>query len=161
MLAALSRLPALVGPQVAALLRAHRAAALFALREQAVCGPILATRYDLLDYLHAAMAHDGEEALRVFFLNARRELIAEEVIARGGIGDIAVEPRRVLVRALELGATGLLLVHNHPSGDPTPSIADRIFTRRLTTAGDSLGILLHDHLVLARDGHARVAVTQS
>lgn len=155
-----ARLATLVGPPAARLLAAHRAATLFGLREPAVRGPIVATRYELIDYLHHRMAHDATEALRVFFLNRRRELIAEEVIARGGPDAIVAEPRQVLARALECGATGLILVHNHPSGDPTPSPADRRFTRALAIAGECLGIAVHDHLVVARDGVRQVAKGQ-
>lgn len=147
-----ARLAALVGGPAARLLAAHHAALLFGLREPAVRGPIVATRYELIDYLHHRMAHDVVEGLRVFFLNRRRELIAEEVVARGGPDGVAAEPRQLLVRALECGATGLILVHNHPSGDPTPSLADRRFTRALAAAGSHLGIAIHDHLVVARDG---------
>lgn len=128
------------------------------LREPAVRGPVMATRYELIDYLHHRMAHDAHEGLRVFFLNRRRELIAEEVVALGGADGLAIEPRQVMARALELGATGLILVHNHPSGDPTPSAADRRFTRALAVAGEHLGVRLHDHLVVARDG-ARLVPT--
>lgn len=130
---------------------------LFGLREVATRGPILATRYELLEYLHHAMAHDPAESLRVFFVNLRRELIVEEVLARGGVDGLGIEPRQVIARALELGATGLILVHNHPSGDPAPSLADRRFTQRLAIAGECLGIRLHDHLVVARDGHERIS----
>jgi DNA repair protein RadC len=150
------RLVELVGSPAATLIAAHRAAARYALREAAVRGPIVSTRYELLDYCHHAMAHDRHESLRVFFVNLRRELIAEEVIAHGGPDHLAVEPRRILVRALELGATGLILVHNHPSGDPMPSDADRRFTQRLANGAASLGLRLHDHLVVARDGHDRI-----
>jgi len=156
--ASFAQLAALVGPASARLLAAHREAMLVALREPAVRGPLLATRHDLVEYLHHRMAPAAIEELRVFFLNRRRELIAEEVIARGGPDGLLAEPRPVVVRALELGATGLLLVHNHPSGDPTPSRADARFTRALVTAGACLGIRLHDHLVIARDGHALVEV---
>ncbi len=141
-----------------ALIVAHRQAALAALRERAVRRPIVATRYDLLRYLHQCMAFDGEESLRVFFVNARRELIAEEVLARGGPAAIAVEPRVVIVRALVLAAAGIVLVHNHPGGDPIPSAADRRFTRRLVLAAECLGIEVHDHLIVARDGHHRIDV---
>lgn len=147
-----ARLAALVGAPAASLLAAHRRALVFGLREPAVHGPMLATRYELIDYLHHRMAYDVTEGLRVFFLNRRRELIAEEVVARGGPDGVVTEPRQVLARALEVGATGLILVHNHPSGDSRPSAADRRFTRLLATAGECLGIRLHDHLVVARDG---------
>ena len=142
-----------------ALILAHRRATLAALRERAVRRPIVATRYDVLRYLHQHMAFDGEEALRVLFVNTRRELIAEEVMARGGPATIGVEPRQVIVRALALAAAGMVLVHNHPGGDPTPSVADRRFTRRLALAAECLGISVHDHLIVARDGHHRIDVT--
>jgi DNA repair protein RadC len=120
----------------------------------------VSTRYELLAYCRHAMAHDRHESLRVFFVNLRRELIAEEVVARGGPDGVMVEPRQIIARALDLGATGLILVHNHPSGDPAPSEADRRFTRRLGAAAACLGLRLHDHLVVARDGHERVAVIE-
>ncbi|MBJ6123203.1 JAB domain-containing protein [Sphingomonas mollis] len=141
-----------------ALLVAQRRTILWVLRERVVRRPIIATRHDLIRYLHHRMAHDGEESIRVFFVNGRRELLAEEVLAHGGPDAVAIEPRRVIVRALELAATGIVLIHNHPSGDPSPSIADRRFTRRLALAGDCLGIRLHDHLIVARDGYQRIEV---
>lgn len=154
--AAPAQLLSITGENIAALITAHRHAMLFALRERAVRRPLLTTRYQLIAYLHHAMAYDIHESLRVFFLNLRRELIAEEVLAQGGVDGIAVQPRQIIVRALEVGATGLILVHNHPSGDPAPSHADRRFTRQLALAGDCLGIRLHDHLVIARDGVERI-----
>jgi DNA repair protein RadC len=155
-----ARLLPLVGGETraVALIVAHRRAAVAALRERAIRRPIVATRYDLLHYLHQSMAFEGEEALRVFFVNTRRELIAEEVLAHGGPAAIVVEPRVVIVRALALAAAGVVLVHNHPGGDPTPSVADRRFTRRLAIAAECLGIAVHDHLIVARDGHHRIEV---
>ncbi|WP_162244329.1 JAB domain-containing protein [Sphingomonas sp. Leaf339] len=152
------RLKAVLGGEerVVALLVAQRQTMLWVLRERAVRRPIVATRHDLLRYLHHRMAYDGEESLRVLFLNGRRELLAEEVLAHGGSDAVAIEPRRVIVRALELAATGIVLIHNHPSGDPSPSFADRRFTRRLALAGECLGIQLHDHLIVARDGYERI-----
>lgn len=144
--------------QAVALLVAHRRAALFALRERAAAGPIVATRHELIDYCRQRMAHDRDEQLRVFFLNGRRELLAEEVIARGGPGGVVVQPRQILARALEVGASGLTLVHNHPSGDPTPSDLDRRFTRKLAVAAEALGIRLHDHLIVARGGQHCIAI---
>lgn len=153
-----ARIAALLGcPRAAALIAAHRRAMLWTLRERAVCRPLLATRHAFLNYLHHRMAFAPEEALRAFFLNVRRELIAEEEIACGSPTALAIEPRHVLACALALGATGLILVHNHPGGDPTPSPADRRFTRQLAIAGTWLGVRLHDHLVVAREGHAIVA----
>ncbi len=145
-------------PAAVATIAAHRRMMLYTLREAVVARPLLATRYDLLRYLHHAMAFDTDESLRAFFLDAARRLIAEEVVARGGPDAIAVEPRQVLTRALAVGAAGLILVHNHPGGDPAPSDADRRFTRRLATAGECLGVQLHDHLIVSRSGSGSIDV---
>lgn len=155
-----ARLRPLVDGDIRALtlIAAHRQAALATLRERVVRRPIVATRHDVLHYLHHRLAFEGEEALHVFFVNSRRELIAEEVLAQGGPTGIGIEPRQVIARALALAAAGVVLVHNHPSGDPAPSIADRRFTRRLAVAAECLGISVHDHLVVARDGHRRIEV---
>jgi DNA repair protein RadC len=152
------RLAALLDPGAAALIVAHRRATLWTLREAAVRRPIFATRHALIRYLHHAMAHDPVECLRALFVNVRRELIAEEEIARGVPDALAVEPRQVLSRALAWQAHGILLVHNHPGGDPRPSVADRRFTQRLALAADGLGMRLHDHLIVARDGHAAIRI---
>ncbi|MFS0771522.1 JAB domain-containing protein [Sphingomonas sp. 1P08PE] len=124
-----------------------------------MAGALLTTRYELLDYLRQAMAFDTVESLRALFVNARRELIVEEEIARGSPAAVVVEPRQVLARALALAASGVILVHNHPSGDASPSPADRRFTQRLATAGDCLGIRLHDHLIVARGGTQAIEIT--
>ncbi len=149
-------LPILGERRAVALLAACRELLLQILREPAVERPMLATRHDLHRYLHHRMAFEREETLRAFFLDARSRLIGEEEIARGGPDGIAVEPRQVLVRALALGASGLILVHNHPSGNPRPSAADRRFTQRLAIAADCLGIRLREHLVVARGGIAAI-----
>lgn len=141
-----------------ALLAAHRRAALFLLREKVAAGPIVATRHELIDYCRQLMAHERDEQVRVFFLNGRRELLAEEVIARGGPEGVTVRPRQILARALEIGACGMVLVHNHPSGDPAPSDLDRRFTRKLAVAAETLGLRLHDHLIVARGGQHCIAI---
>ncbi|MBY0336461.1 MAG: DNA repair protein RadC [Acetobacteraceae bacterium] len=107
----------------------------------------------LLDYLHAAMAREREEQFRVLFLDTRNRLLADEVQARGTVNHTPVYPREVVKRALELRATALILVHNHPSGDPTPSRADIEMTREVKQAADALGIALHDHVIMGLGRH--------
>jgi DNA repair protein RadC len=92
------------------------------------------------------------EQLRVLFLNPRNILIADEVMARGTIDAAPIYPREILKRALDLGATALILAHNHPSGDPKPSAADIAATRTIVEGGRALGVVLHDHLILSRSG---------
>ena len=125
---------------------------LFVLRERAFARPVLANRTSVLEYLQVAMGVDHEESLRVLFLNARRELLAEETMAQGGIDGVTVRPREIIRRALEVGATALVLVHNHPSGDPTPSASDRAFTRHIAIIAAALDITLLDHFVVGHGG---------
>ncbi|HEM46673.1 MAG TPA: DNA repair protein RadC, partial [Alphaproteobacteria bacterium] len=108
----------------------------------------------LLDYCSAAMAHEPVEQLRVLFLDRRNRLIADERQQRGTVDHTPLYPREVVKRALELGATAIILVHNHPSGDPTPSRADIEMTNEVRDAAGRLGIALHDHLVIGRETHA-------
>lgn len=102
----------------------------------------------LLDYCHTAMAHQQSEHFRILFLDRRNVLIADEEQARGTVDHVPVYPREVAKRALDLNASALILVHNHPSGDPSPSQADITMTRRIEAALDALGITLHDHLII-------------
>ena len=108
----------------------------------------------VLDYCRAAMAFAEREEFRILFLDKRNGLIADEVQGRGTIDHTPVYPREVLRRALELGATALLLVHNHPSGDPTPSEADIRMTREIASLAKAMGVTLHDHVIVGRNGHA-------
>jgi DNA repair protein RadC len=108
----------------------------------------------LLDYCVAAMARTQREEFRVLFLDRKNVLIADEVQTRGTIDHTPVYPREIVKRALELGASAIILVHNHPSGDPTPSRADIEMTRDIASAAKPLGIAVHDHLVIGRAGHA-------
>jgi DNA repair protein RadC len=132
--------------------RAVRAAMLQALRTEALAGPILSDSRALTDYLFAEMAHLAVERLRVLFLNARNRLLADETMAEGTISEAPIYPREILRRALEVGATALILVHNHPSGDPQPSNSDIDATRRVFDAARALEIVLHDHVIIARSG---------
>ncbi|TMV07149.1 JAB domain-containing protein [Ruegeria sediminis] len=104
----------------------------------------------LLDYCHTTMAHRETEQFRVFFLDRKNVLIADEEQARGTVDHVPVYPREVAKRALELNASALILVHNHPSGDPTPSQSDIDMTNRIQDACSALGLTLHDHLIIGK-----------
>ncbi len=104
----------------------------------------------LLGYCHATMAHRDTEQFRIFYLDRKNVLIADEEQARGTVDHVPVYPREVVKRALELNASALILVHNHPSGDPTPSEADIAMTARICAAAEALGITVHDHLIIGR-----------
>jgi DNA repair protein RadC len=127
---------------------------LHVLRTEAAKEPIIGTAQALIDYLFADMAHLPAERLRVLFLNARNRLLADEIMSEGSVNEISVHPREIMKRALEVGATALILVHNHPSGDPAPSRGDIETTRRIARAAASLDICIHDHVVVARSGWA-------
>jgi len=108
----------------------------------------------VLDYCRAAMAFGDKEAFRVLFLDKKNQLIADEEHQKGTVDHTPVYPREVVKRALELSATALILVHNHPSGDPTPSRADIQMTQAIVEVAKPLGIAVHDHIIVGRDGHA-------
>lgn len=122
-------------------------------RTQVQDQPVLSSWDRLVDYCRTAMAFETTEHFRVLFLNRKNILIADEVQQRGTIDHTPVYPREVVKRALELSAAALIMVHNHPSGDPTPSDADIAMTREVAEAAAKLGIVLHDHIVVARSGH--------
>jgi len=104
----------------------------------------------LLDYCHTTMAHRDTEQFRLFFLDTKNTLIADEAQASGTVDHVPVYPREVVKRALELNASALILVHNHPSGDPTPSEADIVMTQKIKDAVEVMGITLHDHLIIGK-----------
>lgn len=103
-----------------------------------------------LDYCHTTMSHRDTEQFRVLYLDRKNVLVADEAQAQGTVDHVPVYPREVVKRALELNASALILVHNHPSGDPTPSEADIAMTHQIKTAAEVLGLTLHDHLVIGR-----------
>ncbi|NYT42904.1 DNA repair protein RadC [Sphingomonas sp. R-74633] len=150
---ALSRVKGMGETSVAALKAAH-AAALRLLRAEVAERPVLANWQALLDYLRADMAHHGTERFRVLHLNSKNMLIRDELMSEGTIDETAVYVREIISRAMELKSAALILVHNHPSGDPSPSRADIEITRQVAAAGKGLGIGVHDHIILGRDGHA-------
>ena len=116
--------------------------------------PVLTNWQQLIDYCHTALAHEKTEQFRILFLDRKNVLIADEVQQRGTIDHTPVYPREVVKRALALNAAALILVHNHPSGDPKPSRDDIEMTREIKAAAEALGISIHDHLVIGRKGHA-------
>jgi DNA repair protein RadC len=142
-----------MGETTAAAVKIAHAVALRLLREQTAERPVLSNWQALLDYLRADMAHDAVERFRVLHLNTRNMLIRDEAQSRGTIDQAPVYVREVIRRALELGSAAIILVHNHPSGDPAPSRADIDVTRLIASAGKPLGIAVHDHLIIGARGH--------
>lgn len=115
--------------------------------------PVLSSWQKLIDYCYVAMAHEKREHFRVLFLNRKNQLIADEVQQVGTVDHAPVYPREIVRRALELGATAMILVHNHPSGDPTPSDSDISMTEEIVRAAAALDVMVHDHLIISKDGH--------
>ena len=130
------------------------AAALRMTRQELIGRPVLGSWQRLLDYCQAAMAHESIEQFRLLFLDRKNALIADEVQQRGTVDHTPVYPREIVKRALELNASALILVHNHPSGDPTPSRADIDMTREIVAATRALGIAVHDHVIIGRGRHS-------
>jgi DNA repair protein RadC len=137
-----------LGEAGAAALKLVQAAALRLARAEVLHQPVLNDWDRLMAYLNAVMARERVEQFRVLFLDNRNRLLADEAQARGTVNHTPVYPREVVKRALELHATALILVHNHPSGDPTPSREDIEMTREITSAAAALSIVLHDHVVV-------------
>jgi DNA repair protein RadC len=135
-------------------LKTVEAAALRLSRTRIIGKPALSSWSALLDYCHAAMARSETEEFRVLFLDRKNVLIADEVQSHGTVDHAPVYPREIVKRALALNASALILVHNHPSGDPEPSRADIAMTREIVAAAAALKIQVHDHLVIGRAGHA-------
>jgi DNA repair protein RadC len=114
--------------------------------------PVLSSWDALGDYLHARMAHRRTEEVRVLFLNAKNQLLANEALWQGSVDEASVHVREVIARAIALGATALIIVHNHPSGDPTPSNQDIRLTRDLVEAGRHMKVTVHDHVIVGAAG---------
>lgn len=142
-----------VGEAVATELKIVHAAALRLMKGQVINRPVLATWNAILEYIRAAMAFNDIEQFRILFLDKKNQLIADEVQQEGTVDHTPVYPREVVKRALELGASAIVLVHNHPSGDPTPSMADIDMTKRIADAGQRLSVAVHDHVIVGRKGH--------
>ncbi len=137
-----------IGDAGAAALHTIRAAALRLARAEVRERPLLGNWDRLMDYLHAQLARERVEHFRVLFLDSRNQLIADEAQSKGTVNHTSVYPREVVKRALELQAAAVILVHNHPSGDPTPSREDVAMTREVAQAAQALGISLHDHVIV-------------
>lgn len=139
-----------VGEAVVQELKIVEAAAQRMVRSRVMNRPVLSSWDALLDYCHTAMAHRETEQFRILYLDRKNVLIADEEQARGTVDHVPVYPREVVKRALEVNASALILVHNHPSGDPTPSEADIGMTLQVQDAARALGITLHDHLIIGK-----------
>ena len=139
-----------VGDAVVLELKIIEASAQRLMRAKVMNRPILSSWDALVDYCHTAMSHRETEQFRILFLDRKNVLIADEEQAKGTVDHVPVYPREVVKRALELNASALILVHNHPSGDPTPSDADITMTAQVQDAAQVLGITLHDHLIIGK-----------
>ena len=142
-----------IGPAIVTELKLIQAAALRLSRASVVSKPLLSSWNAIIDYCRSAMAYEEAESFRLLFVDKKNQLIADEVQQRGTVDHTPVYTREVMKRALELSASAIIMVHNHPSGDPTPSLADIDMTKKIIAAGDKLGILVHDHIIIARKGH--------
>jgi DNA repair protein RadC len=143
-----------IGPAVVHHFRLMKAAAQRFARDPLRELPLLDSWKSVIDYCKAAMAYEPIEQFRILFLNKRNQLIADEVQQSGTVDHTPVYPREVVKRALQLSATAIVLVHNHPSGDPTPSSADIQMTKQVVDVAKPLGIVVHDHIIVGRNGHA-------
>ena len=140
-------------PTIAALLAVREAAARL-LKGEVAGKPVISNWQALVDYCTARMGFNAAEEFRLLFLDRKNALIADEAQQRGTVDHTPVYPREVVKRALELSASAIIMVHNHPSGDPTPSRADIEMTKQVREAAKAVGIALHDHLVIGRGRHA-------
>lgn len=141
-----------VSENTATALKAIEAAAFAFLRQDVMKRPVLNSMTRLNDYLRATLGHAREEHFRILFLNRKNELIADEIQQKGTVDHTPAYPREVMKRAFELGATAIILCHNHPSGDSAPSQADIDMTRAIAEAGRHFSILVHDHIIVSRNG---------
>jgi DNA repair protein RadC len=143
-----------VGKRVVMELKLVQASALRLAKGQVMQRQVLSSWSAVLDYCRASMGFAPNEQFRVLFLDKKNQLIADEVQQKGTVDHTPVYPREVIKRALELAASAIILVHNHPSGDPAPSKADIDMTRRIIEAGEKLNVTVHDHIIVGRNGHA-------
>ncbi len=139
-----------VGNAVVTELKIIEAAAHRLARARVMQRPVLSGWDQLVDYCHTAMAHRSTEQFRVLYLDRKNILIADEEQGQGTVDHVPVYPREVVKRALEVNASAIILVHNHPSGDPTPSEADISMTHQIESAAQALGLVLHDHIIIGQ-----------
>lgn len=142
-----------VGETSAAALKSVAIAARRMTRGEIIRKPVLGSWQALIDYLTTDMAHLTVERVRVLYLDTRNRLIEDHHVGDGSIDEAAIHPREVIRRAMDLGASAMILVHNHPSGSPEPSRADIQITQRIAEAGRLLGVTVHDHVIIGREGH--------
>jgi DNA repair protein RadC len=128
---------------------AHRS-----LKAEIMKKPVLNSWTRLMDYCQATMAHETIEHFRILFLNKKNEMIADEIQQSGTVDHTSAYPREIMKRALDLGATALILVHNHPSGDPSPSQTDVDMTRAIIRAAEPFNVIIHDHIIVSKHGYA-------
>ena len=143
-----------VGDAVITEMKLIRSAALRLMKGQVMDRPVLGSWSAVLSYCHAAMGFKTKEQFRILFLDKRNRIIADVVQQEGTIDHTPVYVREIVKRALELSATAIILVHNHPSGDPTPSRADIEMTLQIVESAKNLGITVHDHIIVGKEGHA-------
>ena len=142
------------GDSVITELKLIRAAALRLMHGEIRQKPVLSSWSQVIEYCRAAQGHEMREQFRILFLDKKNQLIADEVQGQGTVDHTPVYVREVVKRALEVSATAIILVHNHPSGDPTPSRADIDMTKMIVDAARPLGVVVHDHIIVGRHGHA-------
>ena len=131
-----------------------KAAAMRLTRQDLENKPILSSWAQLVAYCSAEMGHEKTEQFRVIYLNRKNHLLADEILQTGTVDQAAVYPREVVKRGLDLGATAMILVHNHPSGDPTPSQEDVDITQAIIDASKVMGLTVHDHIIVSSSGHS-------
>ena len=137
-----------------AALKIAQASALRLLKSNVFERPVIGSWQALLDYLHADMAHNPVERVRILYLNSKNMLLRDEQMSEGSVDEAAVYVREVIRRALDLHATAIIMVHNHPSGDPQPSRQDIALTREIIEAGRHVKVAVHDHVIIGSKGHA-------
>lgn len=142
-----------VGQAVVTELKVVRASALRMMKSEIMNRPILNSWSSVVEYCRAAMGYEKKEQFRIIFLDKRNRIIADEVQQEGTVDHTPVYIREIIKRALELAATAIILVHNHPSGDPTPSNADVEMTKKIIIAAKNIGISVHDHIIVGKEGH--------
>ena len=143
-----------VGDSTVTALKIVQAMAQRMLKRDVLDKPVLDSWNKVLDYCHSVMALEREEQLRLFFLDGRNALVADEIQSKGTVNHTPLYVREVVKRALELGASALILAHNHPTGDPSPSRDDIALTREVKNALNTVGVALHDHIIIGRKGHS-------
>lgn len=142
-----------IGEAAIAAIKLSQQSALRLLKQEAFAGHILDNWEKLLDYIQASMSREKVEQLRVLYLNQKNHLLADEIQNIGTVNHTPFYPREIIRQALNISAIAIIIIHNHPSGDPTPSADDITMTRELRDAGRTMGITLHDHIIVGNDGY--------